>query len=161
MIGSIHATEFKGSAEDPFGGMNVILLGDFHQFPPVANPKGALYVERADDGQRVVLGREIFKQFETVVILDKQVRVKDNIWTNILNQLRIGECTEEDVQEINKLVLSNSECNIPDFTQRLWSDAILFTPRHGVREVWNEHSVAKHYRATGNIRYIAPSEDVD
>ena len=27
----------------PFGGMNVLLLGDFHQFPPVTNPSGALY----------------------------------------------------------------------------------------------------------------------
>jgi hypothetical protein len=54
-----------------FGSMHIIQSGDFHQFPPVGNPTGALYVDR---------------QFDKVVILCQQNRIKDETWTNILSR---------------------------------------------------------------------------
>jgi len=66
------------------------------------------------------LGREIFLQFDKVVILDKQIRVTDETWASILRRLRVGECSARDLEEIQKLVLTNPECDVPDFSKAPW-----------------------------------------
>jgi hypothetical protein len=68
----------------PFGGMHIMLLGDFHQFPPVAGNSTALYCSRPyDDSERAAFGWELFKQFTTVVILREQKQSHDPGWTEI------------------------------------------------------------------------------
>ena len=157
IIGKSRALEEKGRLNEPFGSMHIIQSGDFHQFPPVGNPTGALYVDK--DDKRALLGREIFLQFDKVVILHQQNRIKDETWTNILSRLRVGECNESDLNEIRKLVLTNPDCDVPDFSKAPWDQAILVTPHHSVRKLWNEHAIAKHCIKTGNQRYIVPAED--
>ena len=79
-IGKSRALEEKGRPHEPFGSMHIIQSGDFHQFPPVGNPTGALYIDRPEkDDKRALLGlgREIFLQFDKVVILHQQNRIKD------------------------------------------------------------------------------------
>jgi len=160
IIGKSRAEEEKGRPHEPFGSMHIIKSGDFHQFPPVGNPTGALYVDRPNkDSKRALLGREIFLQFDQVVILDKQNRIKDKTWADILSRLRVGECNANDIEEIEKLVLTNPACDVPDFTCAPWDEAILVTPRHSVRNLWNEHALAKHCMKTGNQHYIVPAED--
>jgi len=160
ITGQSRAQEEKGRAHEPFGSMHDIKFGDFHQFPPVGNPTGALYVDRPKkDSKQALLGREIFLQFNKVVILDKQNRIKDETWNGILGQLRIDECSVDDLHEIEKLVLTNPECDIPDFSKAPWDQAILVTPQHSVRNLWNEHALAKHCTKTGNQRYIVSAED--
>jgi hypothetical protein len=146
----------------PFAGMHVILTGDFHQFPPVANPIGALYHTIHSQNkqiQRSQLGRQLYEEFETVVILKEQVRIRDSVWMQILSRLRVGECTNDDIDEIRKLVLTNKDCKVPDFTKAPWKDAILVTSRHSVREAWNAASVKRHCVETGHPRYIVHAED--
>lgn len=160
IIGKTRALEGKGRPHEPFGSMHVIKFGDFHQFPPVGNATGALYVDRPDkDSKHALIGREIFLQFNKVVILDKQNRIKDKVWVDILSRLRIGECTQNDLDEIRKLVLTNPECDVPDFSKPPWDQAILVTPRHTVRNLWNEHAITKHCAKTGNQQYLIPAED--
>jgi hypothetical protein len=80
IIGRSCGQEEKGRPQEPFGSMHIIKAGDFHQFPPVGNPTGALYVDRPNkDNKRALLGREIFLQFDQVVILDKQNRIIDDM----------------------------------------------------------------------------------
>ena len=161
IIGKSRAQEEKGRPHEPFGSMHVIKSGDFHQFPPVGNPTGALYVDRPNkDNKRALLGREIFLQFDQVVILNKQNRIKDKTWVDILSRLRVGECNAKDIEEIEKLVLTNPACDVPDFTSAPWDEAILVTPRHSVRNLWNEHALAKHCMKTGSQRYVVPAEDI-
>jgi len=125
--------EGTGTADEPFAGMNVICIGDFHQFPAVRNMKGALYLDApTTDSSEALLGREIFKQFDTVIILRKQNRIHDEVWTRILGRLRVGECNVNDINEINKLVLTHNECDRLDFNSPLWCNAMLVTPRHSV-----------------------------
>ena len=72
-----------------FGGMNVILLGDFHQFPPVANPWAVLYSSPASSKSKSsarLMGQNIFSQFETVVPLTEQMRITDGEWMSILGR---------------------------------------------------------------------------
>jgi hypothetical protein len=41
--------------------------------------------------------------------LDKQNRMKDQTWNNIMGWAWIGECNTNDLHEIEKLVLTNPE----------------------------------------------------
>ena len=59
----------------------------------------------------------------------------------------------EDLDEIEKLVLTNPECDVPNFTKAPWDQVILVTPRHSVRQLWNEHAITKHCAKTGNQHY--------
>ena len=59
-----------------FGGVNVILCGDLHQFPPVAQlPSESLYrpINLATDSIDCQLGHAIYEEFKTVVILKEQM----------------------------------------------------------------------------------------
>jgi hypothetical protein len=76
-----------------------------------------------------------------------------------LGRQRVGECSTTDLDEIQKLVLNDPRCDVPDFSKAPWDQAILVTPRHSVRNIWNDHSLAKHCAKTGNQRYIIPADD--
>jgi len=109
IVGKSRAQEEKGRPHEPFGSIHIIKSRDFHQFPPVGNPTGALYVDRPDkDNKKALLGREIFLQFNTAVILDKQNRIRDKTWMDILSRAQVGECNANDIHKIRKLVLTKA-----------------------------------------------------
>ncbi|KAM6498483.1 hypothetical protein JOM56_006431, partial [Amanita muscaria] len=133
---------------------------DFHQFPPVGSNHSALYCSNSPkDQQDSVLGKEIFDTFDTVVILHRQNRIQDQVWSDILQRLRTGTCSEDDVDEARRLVLDHPDCPKTDFTTDPWKNAILITPRHSVRHAWNEASLERHCRLTGQKCYRAPADD--
>jgi hypothetical protein len=39
-------------------------------------------------------------------------------------------CKSEDVEEVEKLVLTNAKSQIPDFMMEPWATAVLVTPQH-------------------------------
>jgi hypothetical protein len=149
----------EGDEHLPFAGMNVILMGDFHQFPPVARQFSALY-SRHDTSDPVALqGRALYRQFDIVVCLRQQIRIKDIVWTGILSRLRVGKCNNEDIHIVRSLILNSKDCPKTDFTCLPWSEAVLITTRHTVREAWNAARLKQHCAKTGNRRYIVGSED--
>lgn len=139
-----------------FGGLNVLLFGDFHQIPPVTGLP--LYSQKTRSNYSTC-GRGIFKQFETVVILKEQVRVRDPGWVAILRRARTGSCTEQDLNEIRSLILGRGSREKPDFTRPPWSNAALITPRHGVREEWNKQEIRRVCASKGAVLFVSPSED--
>jgi len=151
--------ENEGNHNLPFAGMHVILFGDFHQFPPVAKSQSALYSLRQATDPDVLQGRLLYKQFKKVYWLRQQIRIKDKIWEDILNRVRVGQCDDTDIKTIRSLILNNPDCPPTDFSKPPWSDAVLITTRHTVREAWNAACLSRHCRSTGNRRYIVPAED--
>jgi hypothetical protein len=123
----------------------VILVGDFHQFPPVARKQSApLYwpCNPAKDKPEDMLGRQIYEKFTTVVRLTEQVRTTDPVWQDLLQHVRHGSCRGNHLQILRDLIITSPKCPPTDFNQEPWNDAVLVTPRHGVRRQWNEAAVA-------------------
>jgi hypothetical protein len=138
IVTRVRETEGVGTASECFGEMDVIDFGDFHQFPPVGNPTAALYCDRPEtDNNHGMQGRSIFMEYDHVVILREQMRVTDEVWMRILSRLRVGDCTEDDLEEVQKLVLNNPSCPLPDSTTAPWCDATLITPRNATKDRWN------------------------
>ena len=160
IVTRVREGEGVGTVSECFGGMDVIDFGDFHQFPPVGNVSAALYCDRADtDDAHGLQGRSIFMEYDKVVILKEQMRITDDVWTRVLGRLRVGECTEEDMVEVQRLVLTDPMCEIPDFTKEPWSDATLITPQNATKDLWNTAAVERHCRMSGNRKYIISAED--
>jgi hypothetical protein len=154
------------SSEKPglsFGGVNVILCGDLHQFPPVAKSSAeSLYrpTNLASDSTECQIGRAIYEEFKTVVILKEQMRVTDPIWRDLLVHLRYGRIQERHIQILRSLVVHRSQSkDRVDFKSEPWASAPLITPRHAVRKVWNESAARKSCRESGEQLFVCTAED--
>ncbi|KAG2080497.1 hypothetical protein BD769DRAFT_1296561, partial [Suillus cothurnatus] len=70
-----------------------------------------------------------------------------------------GECSAEDIHSVQELVLTDPNCDIPDFSCAPWEDIILITPHNSVQMYWNETASTKHSRSSRNIKYLFSAED--
>jgi hypothetical protein len=158
VAGSVRTGNGQTDATIALGDLNTILTGDFHQFPPVGQPDVALY-RSEHPRQSSIVGENIYNQFETVIELVQQNRIIDTRWQEILDNARTGDCTEADIVEINKLVLTRDECEVPDFSTSPWKDVQLVTPRNSMRAVWNAAKLREHCKRSGEILYVVDAED--
>jgi len=161
-ISTAKMVEGQPSKNDSFGRVNVILCGDFHQFPPVATlPTEALYFPSNPqrDSAESQLGRAIYEEFNTVVLLKEQMRVTDPVWRYFLKHLRYGQVKEEHVKMLQTLVITNPDCSATDFKSSPWDTASLVTPWHAVQCLWNEEALHKFSTDTGNAVFSCKAED--
>ena len=108
----------------PFGGLQVVFVGDFFQLPPVA--KG---VETAFAFQSHVWLQTIQK----TVALDRIFRQEDSVFQKILDEARIGEIS------VNSLATLKSRCNL-DYSGELIKPTILLARKADV-ELINKGSL--------------------
>jgi hypothetical protein len=145
-----------------FGGINVVILGDFHQFPPVARSiQDALYYPSnvETDSLQSQIGRSIYEEFQTVVTLKEQKRVSDPIWLRFLRHLRAGQVCDEDLKMLRSLIIGNTNNMTADFSTHPWKHAALVTPRHAVRKRWNDEALRKVCRENGRRIYVCTADD--
>ena len=78
----------------PFGGMQVIMCGDFFQLPPVS---------KKDENSDFVTKSEIWKEMNVrICYLDEQFRQDDRSFLRVLNDIRNNEVTEMTVEYLSE-----------------------------------------------------------
>ncbi len=112
------AKAMKGDKK-PFGGMQVILSGDFFQLPPVVKyGEDPLYVDASEAWQEMDL---------RVCYLEEQYRQTDDRLSNILTEIRSGNISEETHCLLNEILNKKVSLKIPAtklFTHNLDVDSV-------------------------------------
>jgi hypothetical protein len=150
-------------ADKIFRGINVVIIGDFHQFPPVvARQTASLYclANPQYDSEDEVLSCQIYEQFTTVIQLREQIRIKDDVWHDVLQHVRYGDCRQHHINIIKKLIITNPDTPTTDYNAEPWKNARLVTPRHAVRTQWNSAAIRKHCKETHHRLYVCSTEDI-
>jgi hypothetical protein len=95
----------RAPPEVPFGGINVILLGDYIQYMPVLDKPLYANLERGPSTRSPTetdvqygVGRSLVLQINTVTKLTQQMRTEDQKYLTLLNHLRLGETTRVDFE---------------------------------------------------------------
>lgn len=83
-----------------FGGIQLVLVGDFYQLPPV----GA--------GSKYCFESPLWNHIH-VIQLKRIWRQQDDVWRNILNEVRIGKCSQESHTKLKERMIE------PDRTQAI------------------------------------------
>ncbi len=97
----------------PFGGLQVVLVGDFFQLPPVSGKDKNGVVEFA-------FHAEIWQALQpTVCYLTEQHRQEDQKFLSILSAIRRNEFDEEHFESISERIITSVE--LPDDMTRLYS----------------------------------------
>ena len=151
---SVALSEAKGNTE-PFGGINIVVAGDFAQLPPVAEtklfarwkPSNASGTQR---GQTKTAGHVLWLSFDTIVFLVKQCRqanTEDARFVELLERLRTGSCNNEDYELLNSRLISR----LPQ--EKLagvdWLRTPVIVPDNATKDVLNEFAVLQFAQATG------------
>ncbi|KAI9445342.1 hypothetical protein H4582DRAFT_2109020 [Lactarius indigo] len=133
VTGIVRTGQQSVEASMPFGGLNIILLSNFHQFPPVAAHNKELYnYTPSPHDDLSLLGKHLYNQFDIVT----------------------GDCSADDLSEMRKLILGTNKCHPPDFTKQPWADVILVTPCNSVCTLWNESMLTCHSCNASQTHYI-------
>lgn len=89
-------------SKEPFGGVQLLLIGDLYQLPPVVTKEDEEVLKDYYDGNYFFFNSKAIRKvgFETVC-LDKVYRQDNPDFVNILNRARVGKTTWEDCNKLN------------------------------------------------------------
>ena len=101
-------------SEELFGGRSVLLVGDIMQLGPVK--ASAIYKEPKSIDSRAMFHSEKLNLWNNCqsVLLETNFRQGEGAWTKMLNRIRVGEQTDEDIEILEKRpssLLSRKEYN--------------------------------------------------
>lgn len=94
--------------DEPFGGVQIVLVGDLAQLPPVIQGAEAEYLESTFGGP-FFFNPEPFRQAGfSLVELEQVFRQTDEYFINILNAVRDGDLTSDEAADLNDRVTGRS-----------------------------------------------------
>lgn len=91
----------------PFGGVQVLYIGDLLQLPPVIRDEEWRTLKTYYKGKFFFHSHVIQQNPPLYIELDKIFRQKDEVFISILNNLRNNQISPEDIQNLNKYVNPN------------------------------------------------------
>jgi len=87
----------------PFGGKQVIFIGDIFQLPPVQTASDSYYTEDDEFYNPYFFSADAFRSCRPKIIeLKKIYRQQDEDFIYLLNRVRTGIASEDDLDELNK-----------------------------------------------------------
>lgn len=89
---------------DPFGGVQVLFIGDLLQLPPVIKPEEWSLLQKYYRGIFFFNAHVFQEQAPVYIELDKIFRQDDQLFIDLLNHLRNNEITSEDQKLLEKYV---------------------------------------------------------
>ena len=137
---------------EPFGGVQVLYIGDLLQLPPVVKPQEWSYLKDYYRGIYFFNAKVVSENPPIYIELEKVYRQEDQVFLNILNNLRNNKVTEADVKHLNQYVQ-------PDFMSTEHDDYITLTTHNRDADRINrealegikEKSVKFEAEVTGNF----------
>jgi len=136
----VHLKVGTGKEDEPFGGMNMIVVGDFAQLPPVLDTSLFRAPYEDKDGKHGLLqGHLLYKEhFKTIVFLQYNQRQigEDAVqkkFKSFLRRVRIGKCTSADYKYIQTRMISN----VSDAERSTFTDAPRIYAKNAPARRWN------------------------
>ncbi|MDX2359275.1 MAG: AAA family ATPase [Crocinitomicaceae bacterium] len=131
----------------PFGGVQVLFVGDLMQLPPIVKPAEWSFLRPYYSGMFFFNALVLREEAPLYAELDKVYRQEDQRFINILNHLRNNEITDEDIQVLNGYVQ-------PGFKATDHEDFITLTTHNADADTINKDALSK--LTTNEVDY--PSE---
>ena len=127
---------YSGNMREPFGGKQLLLVGDVFQLEPVVTSEMRPLLQRAYN-QFFFFNANAFKYVNIVSIeLKKIYRQTDSRFISILDRIRINKATKEDLAVINSRYIKNFKEDKKDFV-------ITLATRRDTVDVINEQHLAE------------------
>ena len=128
--------EARGN-EEPFGGVQVCLIGDAFQLPPVVRDREerSLLLDVYGESYAFYRARVFERADWAAVELPEVMRQRDGAFVKALNRIRVGEQTPADLARLNERL-------VPDYARGFVEDAHLLVTTHNARvEARNEEAL--------------------
>ena len=104
--------ELKEVYDQPFGGVSIFLFGDLLQLRPTA----AKYIfdDPTNEQFRITHAIEsLWEQFKVVNLTYNHRQGNDKSYADILNRIRVGEMTDEDISILHTRVMDHNDPKLP------------------------------------------------
>jgi hypothetical protein len=151
--------------ELPFGGINVILLGDYIQYMPVLDKPLYANLERGPSTRSPTeidvqygVGRSLVLQINTVTKLTQQMRTEDQKYLTLLNHLRLGETTRADFDYLCTRIIGPGKA-VPSLKEKPWCDAPILVFRNQLRTEINNRAAVDKAKETGIPLIVIVAQD--
>lgn len=135
--------------EKPFGGVQLLMIGDLQQLTPVVTPEDEVILQRYYDTS-YFFGSKALRSIRYVTIeLTHVYRQQDEEFITLLNNIREGQVSETDLKRLN-------ERFNPNFEPEVGSDYIRLTTHNKMAESYNE--VQLHNLPSKACTFIAEAD---
>jgi len=98
--------------DEPFGGAQIIIVGDFYQLPPVANAADTIQLKQAGYDSPFVFSSKAFETFQMEELSEVLRQKGDPKFIKLLHSARTGDVTDKQIAELNKLVCKPDDLRI-------------------------------------------------
>ncbi|POM58347.1 Hypothetical protein PHPALM_37014 [Phytophthora palmivora] len=121
----------------PFGGVHVVLVGDFLQMPPVKSD--AIYLDPIGKTKPSIVdvgGFELWRKVTTVVVLGESVRFRNNPeWGEGCRNARLGNWSQAFIGMINARVIqgTHDDDNTRSLLEKVGASTVFVTPENTTR----------------------------
>ncbi|CAF1559154.1 unnamed protein product, partial [Adineta ricciae] len=155
----------RAPPEVPFGGINIILLGDYIQYMPVLDKPLYSNLERGSSSRlstetdiQYGVGRSLVLQINTVTKLSQQMRTEDQKYLTLLNHLRLGQTTRDDFDYLCTRIIGPRQA-VQSLREKPWCDAPILVFRNQLRTEINNRAALDKAKEAGIPLVVVVAHD--